>query len=149
MTRTVEYTHHFQPAKYSEVVKEVFYNANSKELYVVLHSGTIAGYHGVWEDEYNGFCTSASAGQYWNWYIKGKYNTLSGDVNFVPYEETSSDAVMKNPEKTFNVTVAVNGELRFTVYNSDIVSATKNVHELIEKSFVSGAFYVKEVKEVE
>lgn len=142
MTRTVEYTDHFEPTKYSEVVKEVFYNKDTQELYVCLHSGTIAGYTGVREAEYVGFSQSQSAGKYWNWYIKGNYSTTSGDVNFVPVSEPASKA----STSTTTVLVHVEGDLKFDLDSTDILEAVKQVTQLVDKALVDGISFVKEVK---
>lgn len=145
MTRTVEYTDHFEPSKYSEVIKEVFYNKDTLELYVVLHSSNIAGYTGVGEHEYKGFSNSGSAGQYWNWYIKGNYSTTSGDVNFVPF----SEPVNINSHSKTTVLVHVEGDLKFDLDSTDILSAVKQVRTLVDKALVDGISFVKEVKVAE
>lgn len=148
MTRTIEYTDSFVPAKPSEVIAEVFHDSNHNELFVVLHSGSICGYAGVSSYLFNEFKKAESAGKFWNTHIRWNHAGLNGDVNFTPYHRGASEAkpALASGNKAFSVVVSVNGDLKFDLDAEDVVAATQKVYELIEKSVVDGVYFVKEVK---
>lgn len=147
MTNTVHYTDDFEPD--SVVIDHVYYDAKRNELYILLHSGTVCGYLSVPQNTYDRFKSSNSAGTFWNAYVKYNFRGTSGDVNFAPAEKAEQN--MTNPQtqenKKFSVIVNVQGDLRFDLDAENIVAATKQVYDLIEKSVVDGTYYVKEVKQ--
>lgn len=156
MSKRVYFTHFFYPYQ-SEVIFGVFYDEKHKELYVRLRDGTVCGYGGIDLLEYERFSRASSAGRHWNSFIKGNpaYHTLSGDVLFTKADrrvEKAEPAVESNDDteqaggKSFTVLVHVEGDLKFDIDAEDLLSATKNVHDLVSKSVVEGAFFVKEVK---
>lgn len=147
MTNTVHYTDDFEG--HSSVIDHVYYDAKRNELYVLLHSGAVCGYLSVPQNTFDQFKHADSAGSFWNAYVKWNFRGTSGDVNFVPAQKT--EQLMRNPQaaenKKFTVIVNVQGDLRFDLDAEDIVAATKQVYDLIEKSVVNGTYYVKEVKD--
>jgi len=71
-----EYTHHKETPD-SSVISDLYYNANTEELVVVLHGGTNAGYDGVSLIVYLAMIThydareeGGSVGAYWNTGVK-------------------------------------------------------------------------------
>jgi hypothetical protein len=145
VTRTIQYTDSFKPAKYSEVIEEVFYVDDRKELYVKLHTGVVAGYSNVPDWSYEGFKDAESAGRYWNWDIKGKYGTINGDVNFIPFEKPAAVSA-KTGNQSFSVVVQIDGTLKFDIDAEDVGAAVAKVSELVDKTLYDGTYFTKEVK---
>lgn len=150
MTRTIEYTDSFIPAKPSEVIAEVYHDSIHNELFVRLHSGSICGYSGVSGYMFLEFKKAESAGKFWNTHIRWSHAGLNGDVTLVPYDEGEAAVADKSSldtgNKAFSVVVSVKGDLKFDLDAEDVVAATQKVYELIEKSVVDGVYFVKEVK---
>jgi hypothetical protein len=149
MASNFYYTHHVE-FNNSSVIQDAFYNKNSTYLFVCFHNGSVAGYYGVSEDTFKEFSRASSAGQYYNYYIKNRFQTASSDVVFVPKDADSSvksapekpvktDAQGRNDAKTeYVVTVRVDGLLEFKVPADDVVSAMEYVSSILKVSSTDG-----------
>lgn len=119
----------------SKVIYQAFYNEDNNSLVVVLNSGNAYGYDGVSPETFQEFVEANSAGQYYNYYIKGRYTTFDAD-NF---EEFVKDVPVESPNEvrkrvmTTNAAVdsAGNGEVE------QVVTATKfTIHYTVGNSDV-------------
>lgn len=151
MTKTVFYTHTFQPE--SEVISEVVYNDETNEMYVMLHNDVVCGYGRVPFLEYTRFRLAPSAGRYWNLNIKHNpaYKGIDGDAMFVPAKQTDEPLQFtKTTENSeFKVVVRVEGTLEFLTDQPDALAAAQHIKEILNKAVVDGIAFIKEVKVVE
>lgn len=121
MTKQFVYTHVFDAD--SEVIETVYYSQKTRDLFVALNSGSIAGYKNVPLWVYDQFAGSSSKGRFWNRDIKNRFATQSGDVVFVPYEKSeefpTAEEVSEMAERTiapgsFKIVFEVSGTLTVT-----------------------------------
>ena len=103
-TKNVEYTHHAEFD--SSVLKEGYYNSDTEDLFIILHSGARLGYKDVPDFIWLYFEQAVSPGRYWNAYVKGQYEGQSGDVSFSEFAKSVDE-----PKTKVSVTLSVNGEL--------------------------------------
>ena len=137
---TVLYTNSYE-FNDSSVIRAIFYRRNSEELYVVLHSGTVAGYANVPPSVFSSFVMARSAGEYWNNEVKPHYTGISGDVVFAPADQQQEAGGKQN----FSVLVTVNGDLKFDLPAENIQTAFDKVNELVGKTVVDGTYFIKGV----
>lgn len=88
--RRVTVTHSFTPD--SEVIDAVLYDAKNRELYVLLHNGSLSGYKEVYKEDYDDFAEASSAGRFWNKEIKSHFKGINTDgIVFVNESEADVD----------------------------------------------------------
>lgn len=158
MADTAVYTHHVE-FKGSSVLQDAFYNERNYRLYITFLNGSVAGYTNVSKITFDNLTRAASAGHYYNLYIKGAYPTTHSDVVFVP--ESAQQAVGTAPvpndkheafpdngnEKSpqYVVTVHVTGELQFTVKAKDVKHAVDQIDSTLSKTLSSGDYSIEGV----
>ena len=144
--RTVEYTDSFSPD--SSVISEVFYDEDSKELFVHLHNGAKVGYRGVAPYTYRHFKGAVSAGHFWNNSIKNNplLIGISGDVALFKRNSDQTVNVNDASQSEFTVTVELSGTMTFTGTANSGNEALRKVQEALQSTFV-GASKVKELKQ--
>ena len=152
--RTVEYSDSFV-AHNSSVIDKVFYNSQTRELFVHLLNGTKVGYRAVPPsifEQFKSFNTPGrSVGSFWNNFIKDRpyYPGISGDVALVGKNTAPVDQHVNVNAKVaggaeFTVVVEVSGLLTFTGTARDGADALRKVNEALNETF-SGKSKIKEL----
>lgn len=142
MTTVVYYNHH-ETNLNSTALSDIYYDSISCDLYVEFHSGTIAGYANVAQFSYDLFINASSIGKWYSANLKNNYAGINGDVELKERPWQDSD-VFTN--RKFSVYVSVDGTLRFEIDAAGYDDAVEEVHKLLDKARVVGAYKVTSVR---
>ena len=124
------YDYSFRPD--SSTIQEVYYDHKNKTLAIEFKHGGYAGYTNVTVGAYNGLAAAASAGKFYNSYIRGTYAGARVDS----VEKRQSVANTSDDTKTsFKIVAEVTGGVTIEVRAEDIADALSVAEEQINKAF--------------
>jgi hypothetical protein len=143
----------------SSAIRAVGYDTNFGVLYVQFLNETVSSYR-LSDSHYYQIITAASAGSYYNVWLKGKptWAAPQHDARLVLRNAaatpttTGTVQLTNNTDKTlaakYTVTVKFNGELNLNVDADTYGKATEKVDTFLKDFVVSGSYEVINIKKV-